>query len=148
MNETGTGQQSPIPLKAIWWWVFWALWRRELGNSCSCILSDCSQYSGREYKSKRGQPASMNEHFFLDGVKLCLCGTGLLTGALAISKMIQEQLWIKARMTLRGKNRTLWKTGCIATSTTNLIWTDLGMNPVFWGKKWRNHSISVYSMGW
>jgi hypothetical protein len=66
-----------------------------------------------------------------DGVRLCVCGTGLLTGPFSIPQMIHEWIWIYGGMILTGENRTLRKTCPSATvSTTNPTQTALGVNPV------------------
>jgi hypothetical protein len=68
--------------------------------------------------------------YFCDGVRLCLCGTGSLTGPLSISRMIHEWIWSNGGIILTGENRRTRRKTCPSAtlSTTNPTWTDLGTN--------------------
>jgi hypothetical protein len=63
-----------------------------------------------------------------DGMRLCFCGTGILTGPLSIPHMIYEWIWSSGGMILiRENRRTRRKSYPSATlSTINPILTELG----------------------
>jgi hypothetical protein len=102
---------------------------------------------------------SLRDFYCCDGVRLCLCGTGPLTGPLSIPQMIHGWTWSNGGMILTEENQgTRRKTSPRATSSTkNPKWTYLGANPGLRGKEtatkhgtafqrtlWRGHFLCSY----
>jgi hypothetical protein len=79
-----------------------------------------------------------------DEVRLCLCGTGPLTGPLSIPQMIHGWIQNSGGMILTGKTEGLGEKICptASLSTTNPTWTDLDANKGLRGEKPATNRLS------